>query len=149
MKPTNRESVRSLARLILSRLENLKAIAYAPQARESLRDKLLAIMGQSILTEQDLHEKTLETIGAKADDLNESQHTESAQYRTAKSIVRKSFGDDQLNGFYFQKPMRNIAKDICRFLMETSEIEDVFETDDQLEQLIVGVIKQFDEGKMH
>jgi hypothetical protein len=58
-------------------------------------------------------------------------------------------GDDELNGFFFQRPMKHVAKSIAEYLMRSSHIDDVFETDEDLEQMIVDVIKRFDANQLH
>jgi hypothetical protein len=143
MKTTNTESVKNLAKSILTRLENQKSILINPVVRDQLRNEIYALLQPAIVTEQDLHEQTLARIGATADQLQDTQITESAQYRAAKSIVRKTMGDDQLNGFYFQKNLKQIAIDVRKYLMSADHVEEVFETDDDLEQMVVDVIKRF------
>ncbi len=143
MKTTNSESVKNLAKSILTRLENQKSILINPVARDQLRTELYSIIQPAVVTEQDLHEQTLSRIGSSGEQLEGTDITESAQYRAAKSVVRKEMGDDQLNGFYFKKNLKQIAIDIRKHLMSAAQVEEVYETDDDLEQMIVEVIKRF------
>jgi hypothetical protein len=101
------------------------------------------------MTDEDLREKTLAKIGAKADVLQDTAFTESDQYRSAKAVVRNSFGSDELNGFYFQKPPKFVANTIVQYLMRSSHIDDVYETDEDLELQIVDIVKKFNPAELH
>lgn len=146
---TKRETVHQLCRSIVTRLENRKAISFPVRLRQIVGDEVFHLIGPFILTDEDLRDRTLAKIGAKADVLNDTQFTESAQYKTAKSLVRQTFGDDELNGFYFQKPLKIVAETIVQYLMRSSHIDDVYETDEDLEQQIVEVVQKFNPNDLH
>lgn len=146
---TKKESVRLLSKSILTKLENRKAISFVSQIRQDLFDQLFDLIRPFIFTEEDLREKTLQKIGASAEAFEDSEFTDSDKYKTAKAIVKASFGDDVLNGFYYQKPMKTIAQMISKFLMKSSLIEDVFEDDDVLEKQIVEMMKSFNPAEVH
>jgi len=148
-RSTQKESVQLLCKSIITRLENRKSISFPPRLRQIVQDEVHNLVGPYILTDQDLRERTLAKIGAKAEVLQDSQFTDSDQYKTAKAIVRSTFGDDELNGFYFQKSLKVVAKTIAEYMMRSSHIDEVYETDDDLEQIIVEVVKQFDLENVH
>src|SRR2546421_475894 len=100
---TRRDTVRQLCKSILNRLENQKSISFPPRLRQIIQDELYGMIGPYILTEEDLKEKTLTRVGSKSEELENSEFAESDQYKAAKAVIKKSFGDDELNGFYFQK----------------------------------------------
>src|SRR4051812_47488865 len=101
---THRETLRLLCKSIINRLENNKSISFPPRLRQVVQDEIYGLIGPFILTDEDLRERTLARVGAKAEMLQNSEFTESEQYRAAKAVVRNTFGHDELNGFYFQKP---------------------------------------------
>ncbi len=146
---TTRDTVKLLCKSIVTRLENRKSIAFPPRLRQIVQDEVAHLVGPYILTEQDLRDRSLAKMGAKAETLQDSAYTESDQYRAAKAVVRGTFGDDELNGFFFQRPVKEIAKTISQYFMRSSHIDDVYETDDDLEQEIVEIVKKFDEKEMH
>lgn len=146
---TTKETVKTLCRNIVSRLEHEKAIEFRPEDRQGVTDDVFSHIGPHIFTDQDLHEKTLEKIGATGEGLDETGFTESEQYRTARSIVRKEFGDDELNGLYYQKTIKALADEMCGLFMKSDRIEDVFETDDRLSQMIVDIVKHFNPAHLH
>ena len=87
--------------------ENNKSIAFPVRLRQIVQDEIAGLVGPYILTDEDLRERTLARMGAKADLLADAKFAESDQYKAAKAVVRSTFGDDELDGFYFQKPLKN------------------------------------------
>lgn len=148
---TNRETVHALVKSIITRLENQKSIQFPPRLRSIVSEEVLNLVKPSVFTEDDLHERTVARLGIKAEALQElaPTSTESDQYRAAKAVVRSGFGEDELKGLFFQKPLRLVAKMICEYLMRSSHIDDVYETDDDLEKQIVDIIQKFDPAQLH
>jgi hypothetical protein len=146
---TQKETLRLLCKSIITRLENHKSITFPPRLRQVVQDEVLGLIGPFVLTDEDLRERTLAKVGAKAEMLQDSAFTDSDQYRAAKAVVRNSFGNDELNGFYFQKPPKLIAQTIVQYLMRSSHIDDVFESDEDLEHQIVDVVKKFNPAELH
>jgi len=146
---TNRDSVRQMLQSVLTRLENQKSIQYPPRLRQIIVDEVYNLCGPAIMTEQDLRDKTHAKLGAKTEELADSAFTESDKYKAAKSVVRSTFGDDELNGFYFQRPIKNIAQVLREYLLRSSHIDDVYESDEDLEKQIVEFIKKFRPDQVH
>jgi hypothetical protein len=146
---TQRETVRLLCKSIINRLENNKAISFPPRLRQIVQDELFGLIGPYVWTEEDLRLKTLARMGAKAELLQDSNFTESDQYRAAKAVIRQTFGDDELNGFFFQKPLKTVAEVIVQYMMRSSHIDDVYETDEDLEKMIVDVVQKFNPDELH
>lgn len=148
-KPTTKETVRLLCKSIITRLENRKAIEFPPRLRQIVQDEVFGLIGPYILTEEDLRERTLARMGARAELLQDTAFTESDQYRAAKSVIRGTFGDDELNGFFFQKPLKVVADTIVKYVMRSSHIDDVYESDEDLERSIVEIIQKFNPADLH
>ncbi len=146
---TDRETVKALCKSIITRLENQKAITFPPRLRQIVSEEVYGLVGPYILTEQDIRERAIQKMGGRAEQIQDSQMTESDAFKAAKSIVRGGLGDDELNGFYFQKPLKHVAETISQYLMRSSHIDDVFETDEDLELKIVDVVKKFDPAQLH
>ena len=146
---TKRDTVRLLCKSIVTRLENRKAISFPSRLRQIVQDEIFDLVGPYILTDEDLRDRTLAKIGASAEVLENSEFTESAQYKAAKSVVRRSFGDDELNGFYFQKPLKVVARTIAEYFMRSSHVDDVYETDDNIEHQIVEMVQKFNPNELH
>ncbi|NDD92761.1 hypothetical protein EBZ37_11820, partial [bacterium] len=93
--------------------------------------------------------RALAKMGAKAEQLQETSFTESDQFKAAKALVKAGLGDDVLNGFYFQRPLKTIAESIVAYLMRSSHIDDVFESDEELERQLVEIVQKFDPKELH
>jgi hypothetical protein len=146
---TQRETLRLLCKSIITRLENRKSISLPARLRQIVQDEVFGLIGPFVLTDEDLRERTLAKIGAKAEVLQDTTFTESDQFRSAKAVVRNSFGNDELNGFYFQKPPKFVANEIVQYLMRSSHIDDVYETDEDLEHEIIELVKKFNPSELH
>ncbi|OFZ72900.1 MAG: hypothetical protein A3K03_06460 [Bdellovibrionales bacterium RIFOXYD1_FULL_44_7] len=134
---------------MITRLENRKTVSFPARLRQIVQDEIYGLISPFILTDEDLRERTLAKVGARAEFLQDTSFTESEQYKTAKSIVRASFGDDVLNGFYYQKTPREIAKIVREYLMRSSHIDDVYELDEELDRQIVEIMQKFNPNELH
>ncbi len=146
---TQRETVRLLCKSIINRLENHKAIAFAPRLRQVIQDEIFTLVGPLILTDEDVKERAQSKINSQAEVLSETETSDAERYRAAKTVVRNSFGDDFLNGFYFQRPLKAVANTLTEYFMRSSHIDDVYETDDDLEKQIVEVVRKFNPSELH
>ena len=149
MAATKRETVKLLCKSIITRLENKETIQFPPRLRQVVADEVFGLVGPSIITEEEIREKTLARMGARGEALAETGLAESDQYKTAKKMVREQLGDDEMNGFFFQKSVKAIAQIISAYLMRSSHIDDVFEEDAELERQIVETIQKFDAAQAH
>ena len=59
-------------------------------------------------------------LGANSEKVAEANFTESEGFKAAKKMVRESFGDDELNGFYFLKPLKTVSGMIVSYLMQSN-----------------------------
>jgi hypothetical protein len=141
---TNSESVRVLIKNMISRLENDKSIVFNPRQRHEIVEEIVDLVQPFILTDQDLKLKALEMIGKKSELLAEKQEfTEDQQYKTSFAMVKEKFGAQALSGFYFQDSPRSFIEKIIEYFLSSSKIEDVFETDADLQKKMIQFIKTF------
>src|SRR5262249_46484305 len=119
---TERETVKLLCKSIITRLENRKAISFPPRLRQIVQEEVFGLVGPYILTDEDIRTRAIQKMGVRQEALQESGFSESDQFRTAKALVKSTLGDDELNGFYFQKPLRTVATSIAEYLMRSSHI---------------------------
>jgi hypothetical protein len=138
-----------LCKSILNRLENKKSISFPPRLRQIVQDEIFGLVGPYILTEEDLRERAIARMGAKTELLQDTAFSESDQFKAAKAVIRQTFGDDELNGFFFQKPLKTVAKTIAEYCMRSSHIDDVYETDEDLEMMIIDVVHKFNPAELH
>lgn len=141
--------MKHLCKLLVSRLESQKSIAFPTRLRQIVQDEMYGLIGPYILTDEDLREKAIVKIGGSVEQLQESGATDSAAYKTAHSIVREQFAQDPLNGFYLQKPLRQIAQLLAGYFMRSASIDEVYETDEDLEKMIIDYVRNFHPGNVH
>lgn len=146
---TQKETLQLLCKSIITRLENQKAISLPARLRKVVQEEVYHLVSPFILTDEDLKEKILSKIGAKAELLQDTGFTDSEQYRAAQSAVRNLFATEEMNGFYFQKSPQFMASTIVEYLMRSSHIDDVFETDEDLERQIIDIVKKFNFADAH
>ncbi len=146
---TQRDTVRLLCKSIVTRLENQKAIAFPPRLRQIVADEVFGLVGPYILTDEDIRDRALAKMNLRAEMLQEPQFADSDAFKTAKSVVRATLGDDELNGFYFQRPLKNVAETIAHYLMRSSHIDDVYESDEDIEKQIVDTVRHFKAANAH
>lgn len=149
MPYTNQETVKLLCKSIVNRLENQKLIEFEPTERQSVMDDLFSLVSPQVVSEEDLRIRTIERMGGKAEELQYAGVTESSQFRTARGMLRKEIGENELNGLYFQQTLKDLANHIVRHFMGSKHISEVYETDQELERRIVEIIHKFNPQNMH
>jgi len=146
---SRKESVKHLCKQLVSRLESQKSIAFPARLRQIVQDEMHGLIGPYILTDEDLRERAIQKIGGSVEQLADSGATDSAAFKTAQSIIREQLCQDPLNGFYLQKPLRQIAQLLAGYFMRSSSIDEVYETDEDLEKMIIDYVRTFHPGHMH
>src|SRR6202012_1365165 len=106
---TQKETVRLLCKSIVTRLENNKSISFPPRLRQIVQDEVFGLVGPYILSDEDIKDKVIARMGAKAEAIHDAGFSDSDAFKAAKAIVKGQVGEHELNGFYFQKPMKEIA----------------------------------------
>jgi hypothetical protein len=149
MAATRRETVRLLCKSIVTRLENQHAIAFPPRLRQIVAEDVSNLVGPYIMTDEDIRSRALDKMGGSREVLSDTTSTESDQFKAAKAVVRATFGDDELNGLYFQKPLKNVAEMIAQYFMRSSNIDEVYESDAEIEKKIVEMVQRFKESDLH
>lgn len=149
MNASKKENVRLLCKSIVTRLENQKSISFSPRLRQIVQDEVYSLVSPYIKTEEDIREKALEKMGANKEKIEDQGFTESEAFKAAKGMVRQNYGDDELNGFYFIRPLRSVAGMISGFMMRSGSIDEVYETDEDLEKMIVDMVKEFNPANAH
>ncbi|MBI3543181.1 MAG: DUF507 family protein [Deltaproteobacteria bacterium] len=144
---TNHTSLKTLAKSILNKLENNKYIVFNPKERNDLQEDLVRRLQRSILTEEDITKQVRSQVTAAGDALTEQNITETDAFQSQKRALKSRMGDNMLHGFYFQDTLRGICISVCKFLFESPYVEDVFESDDAIQKLVMDTIQSFDETK--
>jgi hypothetical protein len=149
MPRTTRDTIKTMVKTVINRLATEEVIEFGSEQRHEIVSELLHPLEGAILTDEHLHEMTLEKLGKVEGDMNDEAFTESERYRTAKSMIRKDLGDDVLHGMYFQKSIKAVADIFVNYFMQSDRIEEVFESDEEVEQRIVKIVQNFDPKNIH
>jgi hypothetical protein len=146
---TKKEHLKVLAKNAVSRLEQDQAIALNPRTRQMVYQDLFLKLEALILTDEDIRERIIQQLGQKAEQLGESGQTESDQYKAAKAVLMSKLGENAVSGLYYQRPVKEVASEIGRFLMSHAQVEEVFPTDEELERSLVEFLKRFNPDLLH
>ena len=149
MTATRRDTVKLLCKSIVTRLENNKSIAFSPRLRQIVADEMYGLIAPYVMTDEDIREKALQKMGASAEQLENTAFTEGEAFKAAKNIVKSSFGDDELNGMFFLKPLKQVSGIMAGYFMRSSNIDEVYETDADMEKMIVDMVKGFNPANVH
>ena len=145
---TNSTSLKTLAKSILNKLENNKFIVFNPKDRTVLQEDLYKKLAKAVLTEEDINNQVRGQVHGAADAISEQNITETEAFKSQKRALKARMGDNQMHGFYFQDTLRGICNRVCKFLFESSFVEDVFESDEAIQKLVMETIQKFDEKNL-
>ena len=145
---TNRHSLQLLAKSILNRLENNKFIIFNAKDRLLLQDDLFKRLENSVLTEEDINNQVRGQVSHASEAISDQNITETDAYQSQKRAIKSRLSENEIQGFYLQGTLRSICSDVCKFLFESRFVEDVFESDEAIQKLVMETIQKFDESKM-
>ena len=147
-KGTNIETLKILGQSILRRLESQKMIAVFKEQRDQLVDTLAQYLQTIVRTQEDMESEVLGSIGEKNEELNELHLSGGEAYRALRQQWLSKHGEYEVDGLYFQEPIKYIAEKIIKFLFKTPEVEEIFSDDKSMEKTIVATIGGFRRSKL-
>jgi hypothetical protein len=146
---TNSETIKLLAQSVVRRLESQKMIAIIREQRSELSDELAAFLSPHILTQEDMEKNVMDSIGEKNEMLDELRLSGGEAYRTLKQSWLSRYGENEVDGLYFQEPVKYTADRVIQFLMKSDFVDEVFADDLSLERTIVATVAGFRRSKLH
>lgn len=146
---TNFETIRLLAQSVVRRLESQKMIAILREQRNELCEDLAAFLSPHILTQEDMEKNVMENIGEKNEMLDELRLSGGEAYRTLKQSWLHKYGENEVDGLYFQEPVKYTADRVIAYLLKSKFVDEVFAEDLLLERAIVATIAGFRRAKLH
>lgn len=146
---TNIETIKLLAQSVVRRLESQKMIAIIREQRNELCDDLANFLAPHVLTQEDMEKTVMESIGEKNEMLDELRLSGGEAYRTLKQSWLSKYGENEVDGLYFQEPVKYTADRVIKYLMKSKFIDEVFADDLVLERTIVASIAGFRRAKLH
>jgi hypothetical protein len=146
---TNFETIKLLAQSVVRRLESQKMIAIIREQRSELAEDLAKFLSPHILTQEDMEKNVMDNIGEKNEMLDELRLSGGEAYRTLKQTWLSRYGENEVDGLYFQEPVKYTADRVIAYLMKSKFVDEVFADDQVLERTIVGTIAGFRRAKLH
>ena len=146
---TNLESVRLLCQSIIQRLESRKMITVIIEKRQALVDDMTGKIKPQILTQEDQEKQVLESIGEKTEELDALKLSGGEAYRTVRQSWLSKHGEYEVDGLFFQQPIKYIAEWTIQFLFNHDAVEEVYAKDDMLMKTIVSTVGNFRRAKLH
>lgn len=146
---TNFETIKLLAQSVVRRLESQKLIAIVREQRAELADDLAQHLAPFILTQDDMEKNVMGSIGEKNEVLDELRLSGGEAYRTLKQSWLSRYGENEVDGLYFQEPVKYTAGRVIQYLLKSKFVDEVFADDQTLERMIVQTIGTFRRAKLH
>jgi hypothetical protein len=98
---------------------------------------------------EDMEKNVLGSIGEKNEMLDELRLSGGEAYRTLKQSWLSRYGENEVDGLYFQEPVKYTADRVIKYLMKSKYVDEVFAEDLVLERTIVATIAGFLRSKLH
>lgn len=146
--PTNKHSLKTLANLLLSRMENRKYLLFNPKDRSVIQAELLEFLPNFLLSEEALNEEVRGAVTSRSGEISDANFSETEAYQSQKRALKSKYSDNAIAGFYLKTSLRQACKEIADFLFDNSHVEDVFESDEVLQKLVQETITNFDESQI-
>ncbi len=134
----------ALATHTINHLKQDSIIEYSVDKRADLIDALATELGVSFSTDEDVREQAIEEVEDKfgVEEMSEDI-TETEMFNHARKEIIKSFQGENLGGLYMVESLRNVAKRVTEFLLNSDLVEDVFSSDEDLIAFLVTTMKKF------
>jgi len=146
---TSLETIKLLAQSVIRRLESQKMVAIIREKRVELAEDLATALSAHILTQDDMEKTVMDSIGEKNEMLDDLRLSGGEAYRTLKQNWLSKYGENEVDGLYFQEPIKYTADRVIAFLMKSKYVDEVFGEDEILERTIVATIAGFRRSKLH
>jgi hypothetical protein len=148
-KGTSLETIKLLAQSVIRRLESQKMIAIIREQRNELAEDLAKFLSSYVLTQEDMENNVMGSIGEKNEMLDELRLSGGEAYRTLKQSWLSKYGENEVDGLYFQEPVKYTADRLIQYFLKSKFVDEVFADDATLEKTIVGTIAGFRRSKLH
>lgn len=140
---TDFETLRSLALYTINHLTEHSLIEYAIDSRSNLIEAMATELNVSFCTDEDLRDQAIEEVEDKLGQTDIEDVTETEMYNHARKELIKSFQGENLGGLYMYESINKIAHRLKDFLLSNDLVDDVFATDEELIDFVVGKIRTY------
>ena len=147
---TDEKTVQMLARQMINRLDHDKVIEYKVEKRAELTNGLKEIVGQHIGHETGIREEALQLVESQREKLEDQglEFSDKDLYERAKSSILQKFDGEEIHGLFYAKPPKDVAAQARDFLLTNDLVEDVFATDEELDEALIKSMLRFNPAQV-
>lgn len=141
---TDFDTLIALATHEINHLKQDSYIEYAADKRADLIDALATELGVSFATDEDIREQAIEEVEEKfGTDNMPDDITETEMFNHARKEIIKSFQGENLGGLYMVESLHHVALRVKDFLLNCDLVDEVFHTDEEIIEFLVGSLRKF------
>lgn len=145
---TDFETLKTLASYTIDNLKSKGIIKFEITDRENLIDSMATEYGVCFATDEDIREQAIEEVQEKmGDDYLPEDITETEMFNHARKEIIKSFSGENISGLYLVESLNQISKRMTDFLIDCEFIEDVFGSDEDIQNFLIKKIRSFSTKK--
>jgi hypothetical protein len=142
---TDFETLISLATHTVNHLKQGEFIEFPVDQRADLIDSLATELGVSFSTDEDIRNQAIEEVEEKFGYESVPEDiTETEMFNHARKEIIKSFQGENLSGLYMVESLHKVAMRVKDFILNSDLIEEVFSTDEEIIDYLVGAMRKFD-----
>lgn len=141
---TDFETIKVLAVFTTNVLKENNIIDFDLANRERLVEAMATEYGVSFATDEDIKEQAIEEVEEKMGRDNIPEDIlESEMYNHARKEIIKSFNGESIGGLYLVESLHKAAQRMTRFLLRNDLVDDVYGTDEEIQDFIVSKVRTF------
>ncbi len=140
---TDFETLMVLAGYTINHLKEHKFIEFPVDKRIELIDALATELGVSFSTDEDIKQQAIEEVEDKFGEVEAEDITETEMFNHARKEIIKGFQGESIAGLYLVESLHDVANRVKDFLLDCELIDDVFSTDEEIVQFLIGRIRGF------
>jgi hypothetical protein len=141
---TDSDTVKHLSRQCLSYLVKEKLVSFEADDRRAISEGLNNVLKNYVISEAEIRDQARELLKENQEDLGDQGMEGSRFYEAAKKKIVESFQGESLNGLYLKKSPKDIVSEIQNYLLNEPLIEDVYGSDEELEEKTLKALTEFD-----
>lgn len=145
---TDNQTIILLVQQIIKRLESNRHIAIIRDQRDSLVEQTATAIRPLVLTHEDMENEVMGNLETKTEELEQLRLSGGEAYRTVRQRWLAKHGEHEVDGLYFQKPIKYIAESIIKFFFSCDLVDEIFAEDNVLLKTIVATIGSFRRSKL-
>ena len=141
---TDFETLKELAAFTINLLKEKGIIDFDSAKREQLATAMATEYGVSFATDEDIKNQAIEEVEEKIGQDNLPEDIlESEMYNHARKEIINSFSGENVGGIHLVESLHRVSQRITDFLLSNDLVDDVYGSDEEIQQFLVGKIRTF------